>query len=908
MDPNQKPSPQPSPGPPPSFIPYPPHFHPSQASGGYWERLGEASSQPRPGDPQQQQYYPHNQQYLPPPAYYYAPPNQHQHPPGLIPAAHPPYSPIYAPLDPKQNTTQWSPESTIAAMNKLSMDHSASLSLPANFQPSLQGFADPSSQHPGGMFSNAHGFQISGSHFVSANNAYMSTPNEEDLARGKKLLLDEIASSALYNSKERSDSPKCDEETRVGILEEIDSWRADVTIVTGVLCITGSAGAGKSALMQTAAEQSASKGQLAATFFFSANDPRRNDLKHFVPTIAYQIALSNKKDRALGNCIFRTVDRDPSVFQLSFESQVEELIVKPLHQTFSNEPGGEVGVLCVPTSFPPDIFIDGIDECIDKESQSQLLMLLSAVFISRSLPFKILLASRPESPLRTALLSPSGYMRKSAYIIRLNDHDAAADIRNCLTRRLGAIGMSSEDPQAQKNWPSTKDVDLLVSASSGLFVYASTVVKFVNQRRRWPVPQLQIVIDNLKGHAASTAGFSKVPRNPFSQLDNLYRNIFVLAQAEYESQCDDGSPLSVVRVVRMLTNPSPTVKIAMTRPTERGDVHLWTDVLRAGEFIASSTTFEELCQLQRGQVRLMLSDLHSLYDITFDPIRAKPYHRSVQEFLRDPTRCGDLFIPDVDVWTQWSTCMLRTISGATENEIQSVLTDLVKGKESLCWAMMSFMHYLPYPGDIVPVHRTDDDKAEWIRIMGIWTRTLQPFVADGVFTKVASAIDGPFGPRLREAIMAPLVQIGLLLGFTLKWVPQLSGEKWDLALADALSTLLWSINSKECGGRAAASLKVGRKTPKKEDSLDKASSWLKDNMHGFLRDIVENPFIQDARKGGLRMMAFRGSHINANPGRGPQMTFSRNRLIPADRDSSVKEVVPWTSERRKAVEKAKVKA
>ncbi|TFK19595.1 hypothetical protein FA15DRAFT_723680 [Coprinopsis marcescibilis] len=490
------------------------------------------------------------------------------------------------------------------------------------------------------------------------------------VARGKKLLLDEIVSSALYNSKERSDSPKCDEDTRVGILEEIDSWRTDqVATVPGVLCITGSAGAGKSALMRTAAEQSASKGQLAATFFFSANDPRRNDLTQFVPTIAYQIALSNKQDNALGNCIFCAVNRDPSVLRLSFESQVEELIVKPLQKTFGTESklSEDAPKLLLSPSFPLDIFIDGIDECIKKESQSQLLMMLSAVFISRSLPFKILLASRPESPLRTALLSPSGYMRKSAYIIRLNDHDAAADIRNFLTRRLGAIGMSSEDPQAQKDWPSIKDINLLVSASSGLFVYASTVVKFVSERRSWPVPQLQIVIDNLKGLAASTAGFSTVPRNPFLQLDDLYRNIFVLAQAEYESQCDDSTPLSIVRVVRMLTNPAPTVKLAWTRATAAGDVQLWTDVLRAGELIVSSTTFENLCQLQRGQARLMLSDLHSLYDITFDPIRARPYHRSVQEFLRDPTRCLDLYIPEEDVWTRWSTCMLNTISRASDD-------------------------------------------------------------------------------------------------------------------------------------------------------------------------------------------------------------------------------------------------
>ncbi|TFK25316.1 hypothetical protein FA15DRAFT_559910, partial [Coprinopsis marcescibilis] len=169
-----------------------------------------------------------------------------------------------------------------------------------------------------------------------------------------KLMLDSITSSALLNLHDRFDPPQCNENTWVGLLSALKSWIEDQSpMLERLQCIMGSAGMGKSALVQTTTDN----------IFFLASDPIQNSLQRFIPTIAYQIALSNKSNPALGNCIFRAVDQDPSVFQCSIECQLEELIIKPL-QLFS-----------LP-SFLYLICIDGLDKCVDQKSQSQLLSII----------------------------------------------------------------------------------------------------------------------------------------------------------------------------------------------------------------------------------------------------------------------------------------------------------------------------------------------------------------------------------------------------------------------------------------------------------------------------------------------------------------------------------------------------
>ncbi|RXW19419.1 hypothetical protein EST38_g6440 [Candolleomyces aberdarensis] len=134
---------------------------------------------------------------------------------------------------------------------------------------------------------------------------------------GWKLLLKNAAPNALHDSDARYDPPKCDEDTRVEVTGEIMDWMMDCNGPQRLLCMTGAAGSGKSALQQTTAEKCLENGILACTFFFSASDPTRNTVKPVIPTIAYQLGRASD---LLRRCIKAAVENDPLIFSKSLRT------------------------------------------------------------------------------------------------------------------------------------------------------------------------------------------------------------------------------------------------------------------------------------------------------------------------------------------------------------------------------------------------------------------------------------------------------------------------------------------------------------------------------------------------------------------------------------------------------------
>ena len=102
---------------------------------------------------------------------------------------------------------------------------------------------------------------------------------------------------ATYDSEERDPASRCLDGTRREILEKIDTWVKAGSAGKSVPWLHGPAGAGKSAITQTAAETCAGRKQLAATFFFARTVSSRNAIKHLFPTLAVQIALSVPEKR-----------------------------------------------------------------------------------------------------------------------------------------------------------------------------------------------------------------------------------------------------------------------------------------------------------------------------------------------------------------------------------------------------------------------------------------------------------------------------------------------------------------------------------------------------------------------------------------------------------------------------------
>ncbi|KAJ2919397.1 hypothetical protein MD484_g1026, partial [Candolleomyces efflorescens] len=474
------------------------------------------------------------------------------------------------------------------------------------------------------IFPNLQNGKFSRVTFNSSQNIYHSKDSRK---AGWDLLVDNVASNALHDSNARFDAPKCDEDTRVEVTKELMDWIEDREGPKRLLCMTGAAGAGKSALQQTIAVKCSESKILGSAFFFSAGDPTRNGLTHIVPTIACQLGQHSP---VLRNTIGKAIEEDPLIFKKTLGIQMDTLIVTPFKYVCST---GELD----PNTFPHAILIDGLDECVGEVNQAELLSTIKHCLLDNDLPFRIFISSRPEWSIRVALSDdPEGYFYPLTYHIKLSDqYDATADIRRYLWRRLQDIGSRSLDRRAQPHlWPTSEDVENLVAAASGQFVYAATIVKYVSERHSSPVDRLRTVIEWTPHGAQHT--------RPFEALDILYRSILSVAKELYEA-VDTNHGRDFLMLIR---------------------AHQINSEHRTG-FGASISYFQESIGLEEGGHQALFSDLHSLVYFSQDPDHQEWeqlyfYHRSFSEFLDSESRAQYLFVSEARVYTYVvETCLQK---------------------------------------------------------------------------------------------------------------------------------------------------------------------------------------------------------------------------------------------------------
>ncbi|RXW18773.1 hypothetical protein EST38_g7079 [Candolleomyces aberdarensis] len=434
------------------------------------------------------------------------------------------------------------------------------------------------------IFPGAHDFNIDSFNVHSFENSRK---------KGWEKLLENVASNAFHDSNARFDAPKCDADTRVEVTKELTDWIQDREAPQRLLCMTGAAGAGKSALQQTIAEQCSDSNTLGSAFFFSAGDPTRNNLSYIVPTIACQLGLHNP---ALRDAIGQAIDDNPLIFKKRLVTQMDTLIVAPFQRVCAS--GGLNS-----STFPHAILIDGLDECSGEDN-------------------------RPEWAIRTALDNdPEGYLYQLAYHIKLSDmYNATGDIRRYLWNRLRGIGSRSRDRRARSPlWPTKEDIERLVAAASGQFVYAATVVKYVSERRGSPVDRLRAIIDWTPEGRQQT--------RPLELLDMLYRNILSTAKELYEA-VDTNRGRDFLLLVR---------------------AHQMNSDHRIGGALKSTRSFDEIISLEEAGHQVLFSDLHSLLFVrqAADMIGVWEemyfYHLSFSEFLDSEFRAQHLFVSETRV-------------------------------------------------------------------------------------------------------------------------------------------------------------------------------------------------------------------------------------------------------------------
>ena len=398
-----------------------------------------------------------------------------------------------------------------------------------------------------------------------------------------------VSPDALHNSLEQSNPPKCHPNTRTAVLKDILSWAEDDTSETPVLWLYGPAGAGKTAIGHSIAEMSQERNQFAAGFFFSRTAAGRNHEKCLIATIAYQLLQSIPEARSF---IEASATKDPLIFTQSLSSQIRHLIVDPLKQMLAGPHN---------PSFPRFIVIDGLDECSPQESQTNILTAIYTAFKQDSFPFRVLICSRPEPNICDMFELE---LADSTHQISLDDkYEPDIDIALYLRSKFSEIVRKHRRNRGMRSlplpWPSEKTIQTLVSKASGQFIYAATVIRYVDVRHEQPDDRLKTVL-GLSGPQSL---------NPFTELDELYQEIF-------RTVVDMPLTSRLLGAVLILKTPLSIVSL------------------------------EDLLELQPGTAELALCHLHSVVRMpndSDDDARGNHiglYHASLGDFLFDPHRAG----------------------------------------------------------------------------------------------------------------------------------------------------------------------------------------------------------------------------------------------------------------------------
>ncbi|TFK62343.1 hypothetical protein BDN72DRAFT_862902 [Pluteus cervinus] len=290
--------------------------------------------------------------------------------------------------------------------------------------------------------------------------------------------------SASFDAAERGDPPKCHPETRLVVQDSLVAWRNNPK-AGPVRLISGWAGTGKTTIAQTMAEYWARQGQLGGSFFFSTSSLERSTTERVYETIFHQFLQRFGANMDVGHLLGAPI--------------VWDEVVGALVSTLPSLP------------LPVVIVIDGLDEC--RLTTEQVLLLRGILgSLDKLGSIKFLISCRPERHLENVFrefaekLGPSYdiYLGQSA-----EDND---DIRTFFRVSFDRICQDRRQDEAMSitdgPWPSQEEVEELVDWASGQFIFAETVVRFVDDENEDPVEMLDLVLE----HRTSS----------FGAIDQLY--------------------------------------------------------------------------------------------------------------------------------------------------------------------------------------------------------------------------------------------------------------------------------------------------------------------------------------------------------------------------------------------------
>ena len=321
---------------------------------------------------------------------------------------------------------------------------------------------------------------------------------------------------ALNDLKPADMSPvgraRCLPGTRVQVLLDLFLALTHPNPKNKIIWLCGPAGSGKSTILNTLAHYLGKLGRQRAFLFFDQTDRDNSDPRRVILTLAHQLARFHP---IFAEKLVSQIQTWPGITESSLDAQFQRLIQDPLTAVAKTDGWG-----------PIIIVLDALDECGTTVSREPL---FKALLNLTKLPnmFRLLIASRdePKRTLSRNVKKPSASANngKSSDIelLRLALADVTvypignepplSDI-NLLFRRW--VARNSDvfvNRGLPADWPGGRIIEQLVALSRGLFIWASTAIRFIESD--FPEEKLKAVL------IASAHGMSHIG------LDGLYQVI-----------------------------------------------------------------------------------------------------------------------------------------------------------------------------------------------------------------------------------------------------------------------------------------------------------------------------------------------------------------------------------------------
>ncbi|KXN83344.1 hypothetical protein AN958_01539 [Leucoagaricus sp. SymC.cos] len=503
-----------------------------------------------------------------------------------------------------------------------------------------------------GILSGANNFIMNQPHLVDNSRTTITTNRKS----GMQILFRSCVPEAAYDAGAREYAPRCHPGTRQNYIGQITHWTGSPKYQR-LLWMKGPAGVGKSAVAQSCAE---TLDNVVAAFFFSRPNKVLDPMRFF-PSIAYQLATQHDEYRRI---LDKKIAKDPSLVTKSLAHQFDQLLVAPF-QKLREAGNGFEGKL---------IIIDGLDECEGHEFQCNIVEIVSRSVGKRSTPFVWAFFSRPEAHLNVLFNSPT-LQSFTLYLELPVSSDSDSEISRFLTDELKKIQLNHGLPLS---WPSAGAIEVIVRLSAGLFIYSSTVLRFISDPDSLgPESQLNAVLSLEKN--ANSPTLKDANHHPLSELDLFYT-------------------LIMRRVPQKTLATVQEILLLLSWHQGRKDA-----AMRVANLLKLSTS--QMYALLRPLYSVLSVEESFLSEITF-------YHASFPDFLCDPVRSRVFCLDQCKPGLAKKMLVRLEKHNAPGREVSSFsLTSLIFGEEG-----SRFRRPM-----VITSKRHEEIAKTWLRLLGSMT-------------------------------------------------------------------------------------------------------------------------------------------------------------------------------------------